>query len=31
MPVRERKPGKKSGKAEDGQGLNMSGVRGERE
>jgi len=26
MPVRERKPGKKSGKAEDGQGLNMSGV-----
>merc|ERR1712012_17089 len=26
MPVRERKPGKKPGKAEDGQGLNMSGV-----
>lgn len=26
MPVRERKPGKKPGKAEDGQTLNMSGV-----
>ena len=26
MPVRERKPGKMSGKAEDGQGLNMTGV-----